>query len=166
MPGDTVGCDHGQPGTAQGSGRPAWAWRNEHACTCVCTWVLHVLAQLCCALRDVCACTCTSLQCSLSVCSHAIHMHVPELCHAHVCAGAVPLCRRCLCRCPCKAVPVSPCPRVSHPALQRVRLTRCPRCSSCSSRCRCDLEAQAPVMSFAPDRWRQGDREPAPPAAR
>lgn len=42
---------------------------------------------------------------------------------------------------------------------------RC-RCGSCSPLCRRDLQAQAPVMSFAPDRWRQGAREAAsaPPA--
>lgn len=43
---------------------------------------------------------------------------------------------------------------------------QCPRCGSCSPRCRRDLQAQAPVMSFAPDRWRQGARAAAsaPPA--
>lgn len=38
-----------------------------------------------------------------------------------------------------------------------------PGCGSCGSRCRCDLQAQAPVMSFTPDRWRQGGRAAAPP---
>lgn len=38
-----------------------------------------------------------------------------------------------------------------------------PGCGSCDSRCRRDLQAQTPVMSFAPDRWRQGGRAAVSP---